>query len=129
MRGGVGILDALKIVRSTVGNAVLARALDTVATQVRSGAAVAAALRQTERFPPLLIQVVSVGEESGKLPEMLLNAAEAFDRQTSVAIKRFMAIFPALLIVLLALIVGFIVAATLLPIVQMETAVPGLRPM
>jgi type II secretory pathway component PulF len=63
---------------------------------------------------------VSVGEQTGKLDELLLNAADTFDEESDAAITRFMAIFPAVLILLLALVIGFIIAATILPIVAME---------
>ena len=77
-------------------------------------------------FPPLLIQIATLGEQTGQLSKLLQTAADAFDRDTQVAIKRFMAIFPAILILALALIIGFIVAATLLPIVQIDTAITGI---
>ena len=125
-QGGVDILDALKIVRNTVGNEVLARQIDHVANQVRKGSSLAEPLRESGQFPPLLVQIVAVGEETGQLAGLLLTAADSFDRDTRLAIKRFMAIFPSILILILALVVGFIVAATILPIVRLETAMPGL---
>ena len=63
---------------------------------------------------------MAIGEQTGKLDELLLNAAETFDTDADAAIKRFMDIFPALLILILALVIGFIIAAALLPIVQMS---------
>jgi len=126
IRGGINIIDALQIVRNTLGNEVLAREIDKIIQQVRTGAPLAQCLQKSGQFPPLLVQIVAVGEETGRLANVLINAADAFDRDTQVAIKRFMAIFPAVLIVILALIIGFIIAATLLPIVQIETAIPGL---
>ena len=126
IRGGINILDALQIVRNTLGNEVLAREIDKIIQQVRTGGSLAQSLQKSGQFPPLLVQIVAVGEETGRLANVLINAADAFDRDTQVAIKRFMAIFPAVLIVILALIIGFIIAATLLPIVQIETAIPGL---
>ena len=63
---------------------------------------------------------MAVGEQTGKLDELLLNAAETFDTDADAAISRFMAIFPAVLILLLALVIGFIIAAALLPIVMMS---------
>ncbi len=124
--GGVGIIEGLRIVRNCLGNDVLARQMDRIVDQVRSGSSLAGPLSQSRLYPPLLIQIISVGEQTGKLSEQLLTAADAFDRETHLAVKRFMAVFPAILITLLALIIGFIVAATLLPIVQIETAIPGL---
>jgi len=126
MQEGINILEALQIVRDTLGNEVLAQDIDKLAAQVRTGSNLAQPLVKSGRFPPLLIQIVSVGEETGSLAPLLLGAADAFDRDTQTAVKRFMALFPAVLILLLALVVGFIVAATLLPIVQIETAIPGL---
>ncbi len=124
---GINILDSLAIVRNCLGNEILARDVDLVARQVRSGSSLAGPMRKSGLYPPLLVQIVTVGEQTGQLAPMLLNAADAFDRETNVAIGRFMAIFPAILITILALIIGFIVAATLLPIVQIETALPGLH--
>ncbi|MBN1766545.1 MAG: type II secretion system F family protein [Sedimentisphaerales bacterium] len=126
IEGGVTILEALHIVRNSMGNEALGRSVDQIIYQIKNGSSLAHAMHGTSRFGPLLIQIVAVGEETGQLPELLLNAAEAYDRDTHVAIRRFMAVFPAILITLLALIIGFIVAATLMPIVQIETAIPGL---
>jgi len=68
----------------------------------------------------LLVQVVAVGEQTGTLDELLLNAAETFDDEADAAISRFMAVFPAVLILLLAVVVGFIIIATLLPMVTLQ---------
>jgi len=118
-RGGVTILEALSVVRDTLGNELLGREIDTVAEKVKRGESLAQPLGESGYFPPLLVQITSIGEETGKLDEMLLNAAETFDSEADAALNRFMAIFPALLILLLALVIGFIIAATLLPIVMM----------
>ncbi|MEJ2704318.1 MAG: type II secretion system F family protein [Sedimentisphaerales bacterium] len=118
--GGVTILEALKVVRDTLGNELLGQEIDAVAEKVKRGEPLAEPLEQSGCFPPLLIQIVSVGEQTGKLDELLLNAADTFDGEADSAINRFMSIFPALLILLLALVIGFIIAATLLPIVLMQ---------
>jgi type II secretory pathway component PulF len=118
-KGGVIILEALSVVRDTLGNELLGREIDTVAEKVKRGESLAEPLAESGYFPPLLVQIVSIGEQTGKLDELLLNAAETFDTDADSAINRFMAIFPALLILLLALVIGFIIAATLLPIIVM----------
>ena len=118
--GGVTILEALKVVRDTLGNELLGREIDVVAEKVKRGEPVADPLEVSGYFPPLLVQIVAVGEQTGKLDELLLNAADTFDADADAAINRFMSIFPALLILLLALVIGFIIAATLLPIVMMQ---------
>lgn len=119
-KGGVTILEALKVVRDTLGNELLGKEIDTVAEKVKTGESLAEPLGQSGYFPPLLVQITSIGEQTGKLDELLLNAADTFDTEADSAINRFMAIFPAVLILLLALVVGFIIAATLLPIVVMQ---------
>jgi type II secretory pathway component PulF len=119
-KGGVTILEALGVVRDTLGNELLGREIDSVAEKVKHGESLGGPLGESGYFPPLLVQIVSIGEQTGKLDELLLNAAETFDDDADAAISRFMAIFPAILILLLALIIGFIIAATLLPIVVME---------
>ena len=118
--GGVTILEALSVVRDTLGNELLGGEIDAVAEKVKRGESLAGPLGESGYFPPLLVQIVSIGEQTGKLDELLLNAAETFDADADSAINRFMAIFPAVLILLLALVIGFIIAATLLPIVAME---------
>jgi len=118
--GGVTILEALAVVRDTLGNELLAREIDRVAEEVKRGEALADPLEKSGCFPPLLVQIVAIGEQTGKLDELLLNAADTFDAEADAAITRFMDIFPALLILILALVIGFIIAAALLPIVMMS---------
>ncbi len=117
---GITILHALAVVRDTLGNEVLGRAIDEVTSRVKAGDPLAEPLAESGLFPPLLVQIVSIGEQTGKLDELLLNAADTFDDEADQALTRFMAVFPAILILLLALVVGFIIAATLLPILGMQ---------
>jgi type II secretory pathway component PulF len=119
-KGGVTILETLGVVRDTLGNELLGREIDSVAEKVKRGESLGGPLGESGYFPPLLVQIVSIGEQTGKLDELLLNAADTFDADADAAISRFMAIFPAILILLLALVIGFIIAATLLPIIVME---------
>lgn len=119
-KGGVIILEALAVVRDTLGNELLGREIDIVAEKVKRGESLAEPLSVSGYFPPLLVQITAIGEETGKLDEMLLNAAETFDSEADSALNKFMAIFPALLILVLAVIIGFIIIATLLPIVTMQ---------
>ncbi len=118
--GGVTILEALAVVRDTLGNEVLAREIDEVAEKVKRGESLAVPLEESGYFPPLLVQIVAIGEQTGKLDELLLNAAETFDTDADAALSRFMSVFPAALILVLALVIGFIIAAALLPIVMMS---------
>jgi len=116
-KGGVTILEALGVVRDTLGNELLGREIDSVAEKVKRGESLAGPLGESGYFPPLLVQITSI---------VLLNAADTFDTDADAAIGRFMAIFPALLILLLAVVVGFIIVATLLPILVMQLGSGGL---
>lgn len=122
-RGGVTILESLAVVRDTLGNSVLAQEIDRVAEQVKTGRPVAGALSGSGLFPPLLVQIVGVGEQTGQLDELLLNAAETFDEAADAAIARFMTVMPAALILLLAVMIAFIIIAALLPIVDMDLGI------
>ena len=118
-------MESLSVVRETLGNEMLGMEIDEVAEKVKAGASLASPLAVSGYFPPLLVQITSVGEQTGKLDELLLGAAETFDEQADAVINRFIAVFPAILILLLAVIIGFIIAATLLPIVIMELGAGG----
>jgi len=119
-KGGVTILESLAVVRDTLGNEVLGREVDKVSEKVKTGAPLAEPLDESGLFPALLVQITSVGEQTGRLDDLLLGAADTFDEEADAAITRFMAIFPAVLILLLALIIGFIIVSTLLPIVMVQ---------
>jgi type II secretory pathway component PulF len=122
---GLPILQALRITRDTLGNAVLTRAVDEVQEKVTTGQALADPLERSGFFPPLLIQIVNIGERSGRLESMLLHAATAFDRQVNSSIKIFTKALPPVLLVFMAIIAGFVLAAILLPLLQMQSALGG----
>lgn len=117
---GITILEALQVVRDTLGNEVLAQQIDEVAAKVKTGANLADPLEASGMFPALLVQIVAMGEQTGCMAELLLNAAETFDEQADTVVSRFMALFPAILILALALVIFFIIMATLLPIMTMD---------
>jgi general secretion pathway protein F len=125
-KAGIPILEALHVLRDTLGNEALGQEIDRVSAGITQGRSIAEPLRQTGQFPPLLIQVIAMGERTGRLDELLLQTAGAYERETTAAIGRVMTLLPAVFIVLLALLVLFILASVLLPIVSMETSLPGL---
>jgi len=125
-KSGIQILEALQVLRDTLGNEALAQKIDQVAADITQGQSIAEPLRKTGEFPPLLIQVIAMGERTGRLDELLLQTADAYEKETSAAIQRVMTILPAVLIVMLALVVAFILTAVLLPIIGMETMMPGM---
>ncbi|HET6426875.1 MAG TPA: type II secretion system F family protein [Phycisphaerae bacterium] len=122
---GILILEALDVLRDTLGNEALAQKIDEVAAEIVQGQSIADPLRRTGQFPPLLIQVIAMGERTGRLDELLLQTAQSYEKETAAALQRVMTVLPAVLIVLLALVIAFILAAVLLPIVEMGTAIPG----
>jgi len=124
-KSGIQILEALGVLRDTLGNEALAQRIDEVAAGVTRGQSIAEPLRQTGEFPPLLIQVIAMGEKTGRLDELLLQTAEAYEKETAASIQRVMTLLPAIFIVLMALVVAFVLAAVMLPIVQMSISVPG----
>ena len=122
---GLSILEGLKITRDTLGNEALKHAIDNVHEQVTTGRPLAEPLEESGLFPPLLIQIVNLGERSGRLEQMLLHAASAFDRQVQQTIKIFTAMLPPALLVVMALLGGFILAAILLPLLEIQGALAG----
>ena len=122
---GLPILQALRITRDTLGNAVLTQAVDQVQEKVTTGQALAEPLERCGHFPPLLIQIVNIGERSGRLETMLLHAATAFDRQVNNSITIFTKALPPVLLVVMAVVAGFVLAGILLPLLKMQSSLGG----
>jgi general secretion pathway protein F len=120
---GIPILSALKIVRDTLGNTALTQAVDQVSDKVTTGQSLADPLERSGHFPPLIVQIVNIGERSGRLEQMLLHAAGSFDRQVNNSLKLFTRILPTILLIVMALIASFVLAAILLPIIELQNAV------
>ena len=119
---GIPILNALRIVRDTLGNQALMQAIDQVSDKVSTGQSLADPLERCGHFPPLLVQIVNIGERSGRLEQMLLHAAGSFDRQVNNSLKLFTRILPTILLVVMALIASFVLSAILLPIIELQKA-------
>ncbi len=120
---GIPIIEALRITRDTLGNTAMMQAIDQVQDRVTSGASLADPLEQSGLFPPLLIQVVNLGERSGRLEYMLLHAAGAFDRQVNNSIKLFTRALPPVLIMIMASLGGFVLAAIMLPLLELQSVI------
>lgn len=120
---GVPILSALAIVRDTLGNTVMMDAIDEVRERVTTGGSLATPLERCGHFPPLLVQIVNIGERSGRLEGMLLHAASAFDRQVNNSLKVFTKAFPPFLLVVMAVVTAFVLSAILLPLLEMQEAI------
>jgi len=123
LANGVTLLAGLSIVRETMTNTVLAGALDGVIAKLREGKGFGRPLAETGVYPRLATQMILVGEESGRLEEMLARVADVYDREVQVAIKSFLAVLEPMLILGLAVLVGGIVFSILLGVMGMSELV------
>jgi len=123
LESGVPALAALDIVKSVVGNTVLANAVHRARENVREGEPIADPLRRSGLFPQVVIQMVAVGEKSGELEKMLLKISDSFDRTVETRITALMSLLEPVIILVMGLIVGFIVIAIMLPILEMSSGV------
>ncbi len=121
-RSGVSLLPALKIVEHTIGNLVLGKLISQVAEETRGGDSLATPLRKLGIFPKTVVQMISVGEESGMLPEMLLKVADIEERHMRARTKTLVSLLAPALILVVGAMVGFMVIALLLPIFKMSQA-------
>ena len=115
---GVPILQALNITKETAGNVVLANAITKVHDAVKEGESIVSPLEASGVFPPMVISMVDVGEETGQLPEMLLKVAEVYDDEVDNAVESLTSLLEPIMIVFLAFIVGTIVIALFLPLIK-----------
>lgn len=123
LANGVTLLAGLSIVKETLGNSVLAGALDGVTARLREGRGFGGPLADTGLYPKLATQMILVGEESGRLEEMLTRVADVYDREVQTAVKRFLAVLEPMLILSLAVLVGGIVFSILLGVMGMSELV------
>lgn len=114
---GVQILQALTIVRDTAGNEVIARAIQSVHDSIKEGETVASPLEASGIFPTMVVSMVAVGEETGRLPDMLVKIADIYDNEVDSAVDGMTSIIEPLLIIFLAVIVGTIVIAMFMPLI------------
>jgi general secretion pathway protein F len=122
-KSGVSLLPALKIVENTIGNRVLAQQIARVAEDTRGGHSLAAPLRKLGVFPRTVVQMIDVGEETGRLDEMLLRVAEIEERHMRTRTKTLVSLLAPLLILIVGSMIGFMVIAILLPIFRMSRAI------
>ena len=115
---GVPILQALNITRETAGNMVIARAIAQVHESVKEGESIVQPLEASAAFPPMVVSMIDVGEETGQLPEMLLKIADVYDDEVDNAVAAMTAALEPIMIVFLALVVGTIVIALFLPLIS-----------
>ncbi len=123
VRNGVPLMTALGIGRNVMDNRVLATDVEAAAAEVKNGVALSTALGRGKRFPRLALQMIQVGEESGALDAMLIKTAETFEQETSVALDRMLAALVPVVTIVLALVVGVVVMAVLMPLYDLTNAI------
>ena len=118
MGSGVPVLQSLNIVKETAGNQLISDAIQKVHDAVKEGETMAAPLDATKVFPAMVISMIEVGEETGRLPEMLETVANTYDEEVDNAVGALTSMIEPLMIVGLAVIVGGIVIALFAPLVS-----------
>jgi type IV pilus assembly protein PilC len=118
---GVPILQSLNIVKETAGNVILRRAISQIHDNVKNGDTIAAPLRQAGVFPVMVAGMIDVGEQTGALPEMLNKIADNYDEEVDNSVSALMSLIEPVMIVILAVVVGSIVVAMFLPILEIIT--------
>ncbi len=122
---GVPILQALTIVRETSGNVIIANAVTAVHESVKEGETITAPLEASGVFPPMVISMVDVGEQTGALPEMMMKIADNFDDEVDNAVAAMTSLLEPIMIIFLAVIVGSIVIAMFLPLIDLMNGLGG----
>lgn len=119
LRSGIPVVRALEVVKNTTGNLLVIRTIDRVIEDVRQGMAIARSMVENNVFTPMVVQMVSVGEETGSLDKMLEKVALFYERETDASIARLAAVVEPVIIIGMGVVIGFIVIAILLPYFQM----------
>ena len=125
MQSGVPVLQALDIVRDTSGNAVIAKAYQDIHDAVKEGENMTPSMEASKQFPPMVVSMVDVGEETGSLPDMLTRVATTYDGEVDDAVNAMTSIIEPIMIVFLAGIVGTIVVAMFSPLMGLLTKLGG----
>jgi general secretion pathway protein F len=123
LNNGVPLLSAMDIVRSLVKNVILGEAIEEARQEISEGASITTPLARSGVFPPSVIQMISVGEQSGNLEGMLFKVSETFDSEVDSRVSTLTSLLGPVMILFLAFFVGFVVLAVLLPIFEMSNLV------
>ena len=113
MHNGVPLLTGLSIVRDTMGNLIMAEAVGRVAGELKEGRGLGRPMLETQRFPKLAVQMISVGEETGQLDAMLMQVADAYDIEVRMTVKRILTLIEPAMIIGMALVIGGIIMSIL----------------
>lgn len=116
LKSGVPLLQALNNARDVIGNRVIARSVESIMAGVKEGKGIAGPLAASGAFPPLALSMITVGEETGHLEEMLLKVASTYEKSLRQSVKRFVGILEPAMILIMGLVIGFIVVSMLMAI-------------
>ena len=125
VKSGVPILSALEIVGKTANNRVIESAVEKVRNSIREGENITTPLMRTKVFPPLVVRMISVGEQTGELEKMLTKIADFYDDQVDAAVSGITSLIEPLIIAFLGIVIGGIVICMFMPIFQLSTLVSG----
>ena len=120
LSSGVPVLTALEIVRTIVANEVMAKVIDDAKVAVREGDSLASPLKASGQFPPMMTHMIAIGEKTGQLESMLKNVADSYDAEVDNKVSMLTAILEPVMIVAMGMMVGFLVIALLMPMLQMN---------
>lgn len=123
MSSGIAVLEALTATSAAVGNVVFKETLQHVAAEVKNGKPISEPLREAKIFPAIVSQMVSVGEETGKLDEILLKLAEFYEKEVDSIVSGITSIIEPILIIVIGVIVGFIIVSVFGPLSQLSNAI------
>ena len=123
LKNGVPLLVAMGIARNVLGNTALADSVDKATEEVKTGGGLSFALGHSKRFPKLALQMISVGEESGALDDMLLRVADTFDVEAKNTVDRMLSALVPVMTLVMTGVVGFIMMAILLPIMSISGSI------
>ena len=120
---GVPVLTSIRITAETMSNSVIRNEVSVIHTGVTEGESMSESLSRTVHFPPLVVSMFAVGEESGRIGAVAKRVADAYDIEVDRAVKAMTALFEPLLIVVMGVIVGFLVVAMLLPMLTLSSSI------
>ncbi|SDI44090.1 type II secretion system F family protein [Proteiniclasticum ruminis] len=123
LKSGIPLIEALKLAGSVTGNVVTEERINYIATEVEKGETLGSSLKRTPTFGPMVVSMIQIGEESGSLDQMLDKSADFYEQELEDAIDRLLKLMEPLLIVFMAVIIGFIVIAMALPMFEMVNTV------
>jgi general secretion pathway protein F len=125
LKSGVPLLSAMDIVKNVVGNVRLAEVIEQARVSIQEGQTIAAPLKRSGEFPPLVHHMVAVGEKTGSLEEMLGNVADAYEDQVETTVAALTSLLEPFMIVAMGMVVAFIVFSILMPILQINSLAGG----